>query len=98
MANTTIVAGVVGGDGVKQKGEGYTSSRSSEGWYTVSFNADFTSIYGASVTQVFKNDHGKTTDNAIIQSIDISTLQVRTGKSDGNLDDRSFSFIAYGEI
>ncbi|WP_320199420.1 hypothetical protein RMR16_003925 [Agrobacterium sp. rho-13.3] len=94
MADRTI-AGTINGNGTVKFGTGFTATRSSEGFYLISFRPGFSAIGGASVTQIFSN--GDTRDNAVIQSLTSTELYVKVGDSGGKAKDRDFSFVAAGD-
>ena len=94
MTERTI-AGTINGNGTIKFGTGFTATRSSEGFYLISFRPGFTAVGGASVTQIFTN--GDTRDNAVIQSLTSTELYVKVGDSGGKAKDRDFSFIAAGD-
>ena len=89
------VAGTINGNCTVKFGTGFTATRSSEGFYLISFRPGFTAIGGATVTQIFEN--GDTRDNAVIQSLNNTELSVKVGDSGGKAKDREFSFVAAGD-
>ncbi|QCI98172.1 hypothetical protein [Agrobacterium larrymoorei] len=90
-----IIAGTINANGSVKFGTGFTATRSSEGFYLISFRPGFESVSGASATQIYNN--GNTRDNAVIQSLNNTELYLKLGNGDGNPSDRDFSFIAAGE-
>src|SRR5262245_52447902 len=71
------------------------------GLYDVNFTPPFTTIFGATVTQV-EPSAGSTLDNAVIVELGLSPektfsfIRVLTGKDTGAHQDRAFSFIVVG--
>ncbi|MVA27012.1 hypothetical protein V6582_15110 [Agrobacterium vitis] len=95
MSDQRIIAGTVKSTGEIISGDGFSVSRVSKGHYQVSFRPAFSKIGGASVTQIFPSD-GNTKDNAVIISLDVNGIYVKTGDSGGDATDRNFTFVAVG--
>ncbi|WEO70738.1 hypothetical protein [Agrobacterium vitis] len=95
MSDQRIIAGTVKSTGEIISGEGFSVSRVSKGHYQVSFRPAFSKIGGASVTQIFPSD-GSTRDNAVIISLDVNGVYLKTGGDSGDASDRNFTFVAVG--
>ena len=90
-----IIAGTVAANGTAVSGQEFTSLRTSQGHYVVSFQPRFASISGGSVTQVYPND-GDTRDNAVIIALTSESCYYKTGDNEGKASDRSATFIFAG--
>jgi hypothetical protein len=102
-----MLRGIVGSNGTKYAGEGFSVSRFKEGLYDITFDKGFPSVPGASVTQVFggiergnalatSEGSGDTRDNAVIAHLSADRMRVKTGQGGGYAADRYFSFIVIG--
>lgn len=99
MASRTV-AGTVshfGSPALVDPAQLFTVTRTSPGQYEVFFGAVFIKIFAVVATQVSGFPTGDTRDNAVVVDFDESKFRVITGKSDGKLENRSFSFIAIGD-
>jgi hypothetical protein len=95
-----ILRGTVDGSGAILAGAGFTIAHIGTGVYDINFAAPFTGLPSVSVTQIFPDINfappGKTTDNAVINGISATRVRVATGRDNGDLSNRSFSFIIMG--
>jgi hypothetical protein len=102
-----MLRGIVHQDGSKYAGEGFTVTRLKAGIYDVVFAPGFTSVPGASVTQVYGGisrenapatleGSSDTRDNAVIAHLSADRMRVKTGGGGGGALDRFFSFIVIG--
>jgi hypothetical protein len=96
-----MLRGTVDSSGLVLSGAGFTVNHVGSGMYEVNFNAPFSGLPSASVTQIYPNKdgfgaHGITTDNAVINGINATKFGVVTGDSHGDVQDRSFTFIVLG--
>ena len=88
-------------------GGGFTVLRVAKGTYLIDFKEGvFSSTPALIATQQFSfssnwNDFsspgGDTTDNVVIVALDQTHAKVKTGGSNGDADDRNFSFVAIGD-
>lgn len=68
------------------------------GRYEIHFTSNtFTTISSVVATQVSHFPNGDTRDNAVVVDFDVNLARIITGKSDGSLENRPFSFIAIGD-
>ena len=94
------ISGIVNDTGNYSGSTGFSSRRDRTGVYTINFNPRFRKIYGASATQVFYGGHGyggDTRDNLIIVYLNDREMRVRTGRNNGEANDRDFTFVVNGE-
>jgi hypothetical protein len=95
-----MLRGTVDASGTIRAGLGFSIAHIGTGVYDINFDVPFTGLPSVSVTQIFPDlsflPPGKTTDNAVINGISASKVRVATGRDNGDLDDRSFSFIIMG--
>ncbi len=107
-----IIQGRVNQEGITQSGEGFSSSKfydkqkqQIKGIYEITFDAKFDKPPSVIVTQICSintegdstkyNDY-KTTDNAVVVLITTEKCRIKCGNSDGNGDQRHFSFLCIG--
>lgn len=100
-AHLCIIGGLVNSNGKKEAGAGFEVERQGTGLYLITFHKPFSEIPAASVTQIYPNPNqfargGKTTDNAVICGINGEKVKVKMGDSNGNAQDRWFTFIIMG--
>jgi len=67
------------------------------GRYEIHFTPAFANISSVVATQVSHFPNGDTRDNAVVVDFDVNLVRIITGKSDGSLENRPFSFIAMGD-
>jgi hypothetical protein len=95
-----ILRGTIDGSGAILAGAGFTIAHIGTGVYDINFAAPFTGLPSVSVTQIYPDINfappGKTTDNAVINGVSATRVRVATGRDNGDLSDRSFSFIIMG--
>jgi len=95
-----ILRGTVDGSSSILAGTGFSIAHLGTGVYDINFDAPFTGLPSVSVTQVYPDINfappGRTTDNAVINGISATRVRVATGRDNGDLSDRSFSFIIMG--
>lgn len=73
--------------------------RIAPGRYVISFDGEFGTIYGGTVTQIHPGAHGNggdTRDNALFATLDTKSALVITGDGQGRQTDRDFSFVVFG--
>ena len=95
-----IIRGTVDASGSILAGQGFTVGHGSPGVYDINFAVPFTGIPSATSTQIYPDINfgtpGKTTDNSVINGISSTRVRFTTGDANGDLNDRSFSFIVMG--
>ncbi len=102
-----MLRGVVRSDGTVSAGAGFKSQRKDQGLYDITFDTPFSSLPGASVTEIFKDgggdplggppgNPGSTLDNAVIVYLGKNMMRVATGQNNGDRRDRYFSFVVMG--
>lgn len=94
------ISGIVNDTGNYSGSQGFSSKRNTTGVYTINFHPPFRKIYGGSATQVFYGGNGyggDTRDNLIIVYINNREMRVRTGRNNGDANDRDFTFTVNGE-
>lgn len=94
---TRFIAGTVSANGAVLNGQEFIPLRTGIGRYQIEFTPPFTSISGVVATQVSVVVTPDTRDNAVVVNFDPSVCNIVTGRSDGSLENRSFSFIAAGD-
>lgn len=94
-AANRIIAGTVAANGQRVSGSEFSSIRTSQGHYVVTFAPAFRTVSGGSVTQIYPND-GDTRDNAVIIALTAESCYYKTGDAGGNAQDRSATFIFAG--
>jgi hypothetical protein len=107
-----MIRGIINSNGTKFAGDGFSVSRFKEGVFDIAFAQGFSSVPGASATQIYAKDgktpvfsgnagatleEGDTRDNAIIVQLSADRMRVATGDSGGSRKDRWFSFIVIGQ-
>lgn len=108
MTTSKTVAGKVAHDGAilfaSKTGavDDFTVTRPTDGQpitgrYIINYPAKFTAVVAVVVTQVPNFTFGDTRDNAVVVKFDNSTADIITGRSDGRLENRPFSFIVTGD-
>lgn len=94
----TTVAGIVDGDtGNIVNGKGFTSARTGNGEYTITFEPSFSIVYGVATSIVSNGASRHSSDGAQVTSITSSLMNIRTGGGSSSGSDRTFSFIVTGE-
>lgn len=93
-----IVWGVVDGAGViVSSNDGFKLTRTEVGEYNLTFNPPFSCTPAICGNQVLSgNTSQKTTDTVVFPFVKPDMATVTTGDSNGNREDRNFSFIAVG--
>ena len=103
-----MMRGVVAKEGTRFAGEGFTVTpvRDRQGLYDIAFTPPFSSIPGASATQIFSSfakgnavatdEGGDTRDNAVITHLSADRMRVKTGASGGGGAQRAFTFVVIG--
>lgn len=98
-----IVWGEISRTGGLRSGSGFSCQEAGDGVFIVSFNPDFSELWGVVVTpnhpdwDNFDSSGGKTLDNAVIVAADKSSVKYITGDSTGTKVDRNCSFVAVGK-
>ena len=93
-----IVWAEVGADGDLLSGTGCSVTKTSEGTYQIDFTDNFSdtpAIVGSQVNR--KSPSEVTTDNVVFPLVTHAQATALTGDKNGDLSNRSFSFIAVGE-
>lgn len=92
-----ILRGIINSDGTIFQGKGFTVRAHDGGFYNIDFTPPFSSVPSVTVTQITPDSNYDTRDGAIIPYIGAGSMQVKTGKSNGESEPRKFSFIVVGE-
>ncbi len=100
IENLRMLRGTVDPNGNTLAGIGFTIQPVSGGLYDVVFDAPFSAMPSASVTQIYPdpnfNTHGSSRDNAVINGLSTAKMRVLTGDDNGNATNRHFSFVIMG--
>jgi hypothetical protein len=101
-----MLRGIVNSNGTVFAGSGFSVSRAGVGLFDITFTQAFSSIPGASATQIFGRANtgietatstgGDPRDNAVIAHLSANMMRVKTGDSAGNASDRVFAFLVIG--
>lgn len=95
-----LIVGQVNADGSIKAGEDFSVTRIGVGLYLVHFDRDFSALPVAVGIQCagwdnFDFDGGNKRDNITIVAANVSQVLFKTGKDNGEAEDRAFTFIAY---
>ncbi len=93
-----MLRGVVNRDGTNNVGEGFDVKpvAKDRGLYEITFKPPFSSMPGASATQIALGEGSYTSDNALIVTLSADRMRVKTGGRYGDEDPRQFTFIVIG--
>ncbi len=106
MATQTIYASINADGSIKsQSGQiRSVSNPSSSSVYDIQFETPFINFPCAVVTQNYPDwdesgsSGGKTTDNAVIVSLDVNGVRIKTGGGEGDHVDRNFCIMVMGTV
>jgi hypothetical protein len=97
-----IISGVVDPTGKPFSGSGFKVDKTDRGLYTVLFIEEFNIVPAVTATEIYpwpldSGAHGGSTkDNCTIPYVSSDRVRIKTGDSEGNAQDRAFTFIASG--
>jgi hypothetical protein len=93
-----MVSGVIGSDGTKLSGHGFTVTSQGNGEYIISFSPPFSAIPAIVGSQVnYEKTSQDTRDNVIFPYVNTGAATAITGDSTGDHTNRTFAFIANGD-
>jgi hypothetical protein len=100
MADRIVWGYVDGTTGKALEGSGFTVVWVDKGLYTIVFDQPFTNRPAVVVSEVYTGNPdyhgGDTRDNAVVVGIAPDQFRLETGQSNGEKDNRWFTFIAIG--
>jgi hypothetical protein len=88
------------GSVVSSGGGHFDVTKGGPGIYDIHFEPHFNSVPAVVATQVWEKsgaNGGSSLDNVALASLTTNTVRFKTGDSQGNAQDRKFTFIAIGE-
>lgn len=93
-----IIWGSINADGsIKSGSDDFAVERTAGGKYTVSFNNGFSMTPAVVATQNnFGNSSESNQDSVAVPFVNKNSFEIVTGDSSGNIQNRSFGFIAIG--
>lgn len=95
-----ILWGAINANGtISSSGGGFSVTRQGAGQYVISFRSLFQTIPSIVGSQTSYGNLGESpVDNVVFPLVDTGSATAITGDSNGNHQDRNFSFIAVGNI
>jgi hypothetical protein len=94
--STQTVFGVVGPDGSKLSGSGFTSRNVQPGLYRITFDQQFSGFPAVVASQGGNIKDPDPRDGTVVGNLGRDKIDILTGTEDGNPQNRQFSFLAMG--
>ena len=101
MSDFKIVYGIVGKNGDKESGNGFTSERKEKGKYKIMYDSNFKNIPAVTVTAEHAEENDRKVLNVVIDKETEKNRKDRVivliQKPDGEPNDNRFNFIAVAD-